>query len=139
MNNYRSRLINFTEVLFPAYRKGEKLEYYDASRKTWWQVDDLDDDVCFRRYLCADDQSDEFCDLRLAPKPEPTMPDAPVFWVRHVGLPSTHMLVTHVDLNRGEIGTLKGCWLIKHMSEEDQFCWSPDRKNWFDFYGRPVS
>lgn len=139
MNNYRSRLINFTEVLFPAYRKGEKLEYYDASRKTWWQVDDLDDDVCFRHYLCADDQSDEFWDLRIAPKPEPKMPDAPVFWVREKGDPTHMMLVV-------EIAGSKFLHLNRDRNQPHNiddlvgFChWSPDRKNWFDFYGRAVS
>lgn len=86
-------------------------------------------------------------EITITRKPERVakMPDAPVFWVRCVqpGALPGHRLVTYIDGENMAYSSTRGSGAypdnrLKLSTASKGWEWSPDRKNWFNFYGEPV-
>lgn len=81
--------------------------------------------------------------FRAAPRPEPKIPDAPIFWVRLAGSSDVSRLVVCIDEERHtvEVGTLRNAYEGQNVAFKSLFKgwhWSPDRKRWYDFTGKEI-
>lgn len=74
-------------------------------------------------------------DFRIAPKPEPKMPDG-IFWVRSKGGGDTTLIIKLTENGRAFMGSSNVIWDLKDLNKE--LYWSHDRKTWFTFTGEEV-